>query len=185
MPKTVLEKIASGTDVTKEECVRSLAAHMSNLKNLLERFESDNKLFAKTPDETFKNICQNDVTACQDMETMVNQMTEYLMDRLDEGVDADKVMKDEAEKKRLDCATKLNAAKVEFADILAKYNTDKAEKEKDRIENQVRNHIKTQRTHIIQINNGNNQKQITKSLWSKSVPKLAVTARAVGSVSSD
>ena len=54
MPKTVLEKISSGIEVTKEECVRSLAAHMSNFKALLERFESDNKLFAKAPDETFK-----------------------------------------------------------------------------------------------------------------------------------
>ena len=55
MPKTVLEKISEGIVVTKEECVRSLAAHMSNFKALLERFESDNKLFAKTPDETYED----------------------------------------------------------------------------------------------------------------------------------
>ena len=127
MTKTVLEKISSGTEVTKEECVRSLAAH---------RFESDNKLFAKAPDETFKNICQNDVTACQDKQTMVNQMIEHLIDRLDENDAADKVTKTEAEKKRLDCATKLDAAKLVFADVLAKYNTDKADKEKEKIENQ-------------------------------------------------
>ena len=66
MGKTVLEKIALGIEVSKDECVRSLAAHMSNFRTLLERFENDNKLFAKAPDETFKKICQNSITACQD-----------------------------------------------------------------------------------------------------------------------
>ena len=112
MPKTVLEKISEGTVVTKDECVRSLAAHMSNFKALLERFESDNKLFAKAPDETFKNICQNNVIACQNKQTMVNQMIEHLIDRLDENVPEDNTTKTEAEKKRTDCATKLNAAKI-------------------------------------------------------------------------
>ena len=45
MPKTVLEKVALGQEVTKEECLRSLAAHMANLKTLTERLESDNNAF--------------------------------------------------------------------------------------------------------------------------------------------
>ena len=74
MPKTVLEKIAEGTEVSKEECVRSLQTHMSNFKTLSERFENDNKLFAAAPDETFKNICQNNMIACQDKQTKVNDV---------------------------------------------------------------------------------------------------------------
>ena len=132
----MLEKIAKGIEVSKDECVRSLAAHMSNFRSLLERFENDNKLFVKAPDETFKKICQNSITACQDKQTMVNEMTEQLIVRLDENNPDDKVTKDEAEKKRTDCATKLAAAKLEFIDNLAKYNTEKAEREKNQIENQ-------------------------------------------------
>ena len=136
MGKTVLEKISEGIEVSKDECVRSLAAHMSGFRSLLERFENDIKLFVKAPDETLKKICNNSITACQDKQTMVNEMTEQLIVRLDENNPDDKVTKDEAEKKRTDCATKLSAAKLEFIDNLAKYNTEKAKKEKDQIENQ-------------------------------------------------
>ena len=79
MVKTVLEKIAEGTEVTKDECTRSVAMHMSNFKTLLERFKSDNKHFATSQDEAFKNICQNDMTACQNKQTKVNEMIEHLL----------------------------------------------------------------------------------------------------------
>ena len=127
MPKTVLEKIAEGTEVSKEECVRSLQTHMSNFKMLLERFENDNKLFAAAPDETFKNICQNNVIACQDKQTKVNDLIVHLIDRLDDTVDAEKTLKTQSEQKRTECATKLDAAKFAFSETLTKFNKDKAD----------------------------------------------------------
>ena len=57
MSRPTLEKIAQGQEVTKDECLRSLAAHMANLKSLMDRLEKDNELFAKTPTEGFKDIC--------------------------------------------------------------------------------------------------------------------------------
>ena len=136
MGKTALEKITEGIEVSKDECVRSLAAHMSGFKLVLERFENDTKPFIKAPDETLMKICQNSITACQDKQTKVNEMTEQLIMRLDETNQDDKVTKDEAEKKRTEIATKLDAAKTEFIDNLAKYKADKAKKEKDTIESQ-------------------------------------------------
>ena len=90
MGKTALEKISEGIEVSKDECVRSLAAHMSGFRSLLERFENDTKLFVKAPDETLKKICQNSITACQDKQTKVNEMTEQLIMRLDETNQDDK-----------------------------------------------------------------------------------------------
>ena len=130
MPKTVLEKISECTVVTKEECVRSVATHMSNFKVLLERFENDNKLFATSQDETFKNIGQNNVLACQNKQTKVNEMIEHLIDRLDDNVPDDVNIKTESEKKRNDSTVRLDAAKLAFTELLTKYNKDKADKEK-------------------------------------------------------
>ena len=132
MPKSVLEKIAAGEVVTKEECVRSVNTHVSNYKSLLERFESDNKLFGDTQDETFKSICQNNVIACQNKQNKLNEMVEHLIDRLDETVEADVNVKTEAEKKRNDGATRLAAAKLAFTEILATFNKNKEEKRKSK-----------------------------------------------------
>ena len=133
MNKTVVEKISLGIEVTKEECTRTLDVHMSNFKALLERFENDNKLFAKAPDETFRAICQSNIVACQDKQTVVDQMTDHLVDRLDETQEDDKRVKIEAEQRKLECAERLIAAKLEFTNALIEYNKDRTVKEKERI----------------------------------------------------
>ena len=51
MSRPILERVAQGQEVTKDECLRSLAAHMANLKSLMDRLEKDNELFTKTPTE--------------------------------------------------------------------------------------------------------------------------------------
>ena len=134
MPKSVLEKIAAGEVVSKEECQRSVNTHVSNYKSLLERFENDNKLFGDTQDETFKNICQNDVTACQNKQNKLNDMVEHLTARLDDTVAGDVTVKTEAEKKMNDGENRLAAAKVVFTENLAKFNKNKEDREKARLE---------------------------------------------------
>ena len=103
MSRSVLEKIAHGQEVSKDECLRSLAAHMANLKSLMDRLEKDNELFTKTPTEGFKDICENGVTACQDKQTKLNQITEHLIEKLDENDEDDKKKKEEAERKQTLC----------------------------------------------------------------------------------
>ena len=136
MNKTAFEKISLGIEVTKEECARSLAAHMSNLKTLLERFENDNKLFAKAPDETLKAICQSSIVICQDKQSVIDEMTEKLVLKLDDDQENDTKVKIEAEEKKLEYAKRLFDAKLKFTNVLNKYNTDRVEEEKEQIENQ-------------------------------------------------
>ena len=136
MSRSILERIAQGQEVTKDECLRSLAAHMANLKSLMDRLEKDNELFTRTPTEGFKEICENGVIACQNKQTKLNQITEHLIEKLDENDAEDKRKKEEAEGKQTLCATRLDALKAKFADELAKYNTAKATADKDKIERQ-------------------------------------------------
>ena len=64
MPKTVMEKIDAGEEVSKDEVKRSVAKHISDIKILVEKFITDNKNFALCEEESFKNICVKTMTAC-------------------------------------------------------------------------------------------------------------------------
>lgn len=122
--------------VTKEECVRSVTTHVSRFKVLLERFENDHQLFGVAQDETFKNICQNNVMACQNKQTRVNEMIEHFIDRLDDTIADDMTIKTGSERKRADSAVRLQATKLALTELLTKYDKSKAEKGKERkIEN--------------------------------------------------
>ena len=56
MPKPVLERIAAGEDVTKDETRRSVSKHITDIKILVEKFKNDNKNFADCEEESLKKI---------------------------------------------------------------------------------------------------------------------------------